>query len=97
MTQAHRVGLIVPSSNTTMETELPELLGRHADARFTFHSSRAQLHTVDPESLQAMVAQVERCAAEIGGVFLPISASSSCFDRSESCIERSFARTSTKV
>lgn len=66
MAQAHRVGLIVPSSNTTMETELPELLGRHADARFTFHSSRAQLHTVDPESLQAMVAQVERCAAEIG-------------------------------
>ncbi|MEU0924637.1 maleate cis-trans isomerase family protein [Streptomyces malaysiensis] len=61
----YRVGLIVPSSNTTMETELPELLRRHASARFTFHSSRAVLHTVDPGSLREMVDQVDRCSAEI--------------------------------
>jgi maleate isomerase len=66
LSTAHRVGLIVPSSNTTMETELPELLRRHATDHFTFHSSRAVLHTVDPESLQSMVNEVERCAAEIG-------------------------------
>jgi maleate isomerase len=39
-----RVGLIVPSSNTTMETELPELFRRQSEAtghRYTFHSARA--------------------------------------------------------
>ena len=48
----HRVGLIVPSSNTTMETEIPALLRRHPEWNgegFTFHSSRARLHTVDVE------------------------------------------------
>ncbi|MEV0057289.1 Asp/Glu racemase [Saccharopolyspora sp. 5N102] len=64
----HRLGLIVPSSNTTMETEIPELLGRHAATsgeRFTTHSSRAVLHTVDPESLHRMVGEGDRCAAEL--------------------------------
>jgi maleate isomerase len=40
-----RIGLIVPSSNTTMETELPEMFARRAAVtgeRFTFHSSRAR-------------------------------------------------------
>ena len=31
MTSPHRIGLIVPSSNTTMETELPELFRRYGD------------------------------------------------------------------
>ncbi|WP_269204695.1 hypothetical protein [Motilibacter deserti] len=38
-----RVGLLVPSSNTTMETELPELFARReqlAPERFSFHSAR---------------------------------------------------------
>lgn len=64
-----RVGLIVPSSNTTMETEIPRLLARHAgfaDPGFTFHSSRARLHTVDLESLSCMVDDGARCAAELG-------------------------------
>lgn len=63
-----RVGLIVPSSNVTMETEVPELLARHPSAAqrpFTFHSSRAVLHSVDPESLKAMVAESDRCAREL--------------------------------
>lgn len=61
-----RIGLIVPSSNTTMETELPELLNRHPSGdRFTFHSSRAVLHTVEAESLRAMVGQADRCASEV--------------------------------
>jgi maleate cis-trans isomerase len=29
---AHRIGLVVPSSNVTVETELPALLNRHAAA-----------------------------------------------------------------
>lgn len=68
MTSPRRIGLIVPSSNVTMETELPELLARHPSAstrRFTFHSSRAVLHRVDAESLRRMVAESDRCAREI--------------------------------
>jgi maleate isomerase len=63
-----RVGLIVPSSNTTIETEVPEMMRRHAEATgggFTFHSSRAQLHQVDKESLDRMVADSDRCAREL--------------------------------
>ncbi|WP_045835386.1 aspartate/glutamate racemase family protein [Hyphomicrobium sp. 99] len=65
----HRIGLIVPSSNTTMETEIPEMLARHSQlhgTRFTFHASRARLHNVDVASLARMVDDGERCAAEVG-------------------------------
>ncbi|MGI5129737.1 maleate cis-trans isomerase family protein [Pseudonocardia sp. CA-107938] len=74
MSSPHRVGLIVPSSNTTMETELPALLGRHASAAFTFHSSRAVLHTVDPGSLRQMVDQVDRCSAEVADAAVDVIA-----------------------
>ena len=49
-----RVGLIVPSSNTTMETELPELLRRCTET-FTWHSARARMAHVTPEELDRMV------------------------------------------
>ena len=62
---SHRIGLIVPSSNTTIEIEVPEMLRRIEDESFSFHSSRAVLHSVDPESLADMVAQGERCAREL--------------------------------
>jgi maleate isomerase len=68
MTTPRRIGLIVPSSNTTMETELPELFRRHGETSgetYTFHSSRAALHTVDAESLRRMVAEGDRCAREV--------------------------------
>ena len=68
MSIPHRVGLIVPSSNVTMETELPALMARHPSAvnpGFTFHSSRAVLHRVDAESLRRMVADSDRCAREL--------------------------------
>lgn len=64
MTAAHRVGLIVPSSNVTMETELPALLARHEE-RFTFHSARMRMTSVTPAALAAMNAHGERCAAEL--------------------------------
>src|SRR5690242_5604091 len=63
-----RVGLVVPSSNTTIETEVPQMLSRRGAVTgeaFTFHSSRAVLHTVDRESLDRMVGQVDRCAGEL--------------------------------
>ena len=64
----YRVGLIVPSSNVTMETEIPELLRRReavAPERFTFHSSRARMRTVSAMELARMVDESDRCAMEL--------------------------------
>lgn len=64
-----RIGQIVPSSNTTMETEIPLMLqahqSQHPGQTFTFHSSRMRMHSVTPEELRAMNAQGNRCAAEL--------------------------------
>src|SRR5215510_595874 len=65
MTHA-RIGLVVPSSNTTVETEMPQLLGRHPDATFSFHASRMRMAKVSPAQLAAMNAQRERCIMELG-------------------------------
>ncbi len=65
MNPIQRVGLIVPSSNTTVETEMPQLLRRHPDATFSFHSSRMRLKNVSPEELTGMNAQRERCVDEV--------------------------------
>ncbi|MES9541521.1 Asp/Glu racemase [Actinomadura sp. NPDC000600] len=62
----YRIGLVVPSSNITVETEMPALLQRHRDATFSFHSTRMRMHTVSPEELRAMNAQRGRCVDEIG-------------------------------
>lgn len=61
-----RVGLIVPSSNVTVETEMPRILSKVDGVTFTFHSSRMRMHTVTPEQLRAMNAQRERCVLEVG-------------------------------
>jgi maleate isomerase len=63
---AHRIGLVVPSSNITVETELPALLARHPEAAFSFHSSRMRMQSVSPSQLRAMNAQRERCILELG-------------------------------
>jgi maleate isomerase len=63
-----RIGLIVPSSNTTMETELPELFRRQSEAtghRYTFHSARATLKNVTREELLAMVDKAADCAVAV--------------------------------
>jgi maleate isomerase len=63
-----RIGQIVPSSNTTMETEIPAMLrAREAvePERFTFHSSRMRMQQVTKEELAAMDAASDRCAAEL--------------------------------
>jgi maleate isomerase len=61
-----RIGLIVPSSNVTVETEIPRILARDATIQFSFHSSRMRMHAVTREQLLAMNAQRERCVLEIG-------------------------------
>jgi maleate isomerase len=63
-----RIGQIVPSSNTTMETEIPAILRAREGVepeRFTFHSSRMRMKTVSKEELAAMDAASDRCAAEL--------------------------------
>lgn len=60
-----RIGFIVPSTNVTVETEIPMILSR-AQGEFSFHSSRMRMHAVTPEQLRAMNAQRERCVLEIG-------------------------------
>ena len=65
----HHVGLIVPSSNLTMETELPRLFRAREDVepgdRFVFHSSRMRMQHVTPEQLRLMNEQTPRAAAEL--------------------------------
>jgi maleate isomerase len=67
--RTYRVGQIVPSSNTTMETEIPAMLlarqGMLPGERFTFHSSRMRMKKVTKEELVAMDAESDRCALEL--------------------------------
>src|SRR5215218_11229577 len=69
MKAMHRVGMLVPSSNTTMETEVPALLRARERERpedtFTVHSARLRMDEVTPEALRAMNAQTERATTEL--------------------------------
>jgi maleate isomerase len=62
-----RIGMIVPSSNTTMETEVPALLARMAPPgmRFTFHGARVRMQHVRQEDLVRMNADAARAMAEL--------------------------------
>jgi maleate isomerase len=65
---AIRVGMIVPSSNVTMETEVPLLLHQREQRqpeRFTFHSSRVRMKRVELSELAAMNAQGADAAAAL--------------------------------
>lgn len=68
MSKIYRIGQIVPSSNTTMETEIPAIL-RAREAveaeRFTFHSSRMRMQHVTKDELAKMDADSDRCALEL--------------------------------
>ena len=67
--RTYRIGQIVPSSNTTMETEIPAMLRARErvrpEERFTFHSSRMRMHRVTREELERMNRDGLRCAAEL--------------------------------
>lgn len=63
-----RIGLIVPSSNTTMETEIPQMLRARETVlpeRFSFHSSRMRMKSVTKSELEAMDRDSDRCAIEL--------------------------------
>ncbi|WP_310796408.1 maleate cis-trans isomerase family protein [Herbaspirillum huttiense] len=66
--RSYRIGQIVPSSNTTMETEIPAILRARElilPERFTFHSSRMRMKHVTKEELAAMDGDSDRCALEL--------------------------------
>ncbi len=68
MRTSFRIGQIVPSSNITMETEIPAMLAARQlirPERFTFHSSRMRMRHVTKEELAAMDAESDRCALEL--------------------------------
>lgn len=64
--RARRVGLVVPSSNTTMETEIPEMLSRIPGTRFTFHSARMPMRNVNLAELKQMDTTADACARSLG-------------------------------
>ncbi|MFB3159937.1 Asp/Glu racemase [Neobacillus sp. 179-J 1A1 HS] len=69
MKKNYRIGLVVPSSNTTMETEIPAMLRWREQVdpnlSFTFHSSRMRMKHVTKEELKAMDVESDRCAVEL--------------------------------
>jgi maleate isomerase len=68
MKKTYRIGQIVPSSNVTMETEIPNIFKARETIlpeRFTFHSSRMRMKKVTKEELEAMDAMSLKCATEL--------------------------------
>ena len=68
MAASYKIGQIVPSSNLTMEREIPAMLrAREAlyPETFSFHSSRMRMKKVTPEELKAMDCDSDRCALEL--------------------------------
>ena len=68
MRTSFRIGQIVPSSNITMETEIPAMLAARQlirPERFTFHSSRMRMRHVTKEELAVMDGESDRCALEL--------------------------------
>ena len=61
--------MLVPSSNTTMETEVPALLRRRErerpEEKFTLHTARLRMDEVTPDALRAMNAQTDRATTEL--------------------------------
>ena len=76
--KTYRIGQIVPSSNTTMETEVPVMLQRAIipnGVGFTCHSSRAPMKTVSKDELTAMNGHMVRCASELCDARMDVIAS----------------------
>jgi maleate isomerase len=67
VTRVIRVGMIVPSSNVTMEAEIPDLLRRYRDRNcaFTFHSSRMSMRRVVNQGPVELDCESQRCARDL--------------------------------
>ena len=75
MKKTYRIGQIVPSSNVTMETEIPAIFRARETIlpeRFTFHSSRMRMKKVTKEELEAMDAMSLKCAQELSDAHVDV-------------------------
>lgn len=75
MNKKFRIGQIVPSSNVTMETEIPAIFNSRESIlpeRFTFHSSRMRMKKVTKEELEAMDAMSLKCAVELSDAHVDV-------------------------
>lgn len=73
--KVYRIGQIVPSSNVTMETEIPAILRARESIlpeRFTFHSSRMRMKKVTKEELKAMDGMSLKCAEELSDAHVDV-------------------------
>ena len=73
--KTYRIGQIVPSSNVTMETEIPAILRARESIlpeRFTFHSSRMRMKKVTKAELEAMDAMSLKCAQELSDAHVDV-------------------------
>nr|WP_289851814.1 Asp/Glu racemase [Marinobacter salexigens] len=71
----YRIGQIVPSSNTTMESEVSAMLRARealAPERFSFHSSRMRMKQVNTEELARMDSDSDRCALELSDAHVDV-------------------------
>ncbi|WP_311198291.1 maleate cis-trans isomerase family protein [Sphingobacterium daejeonense] len=71
----YKIGQIVPSSNVTMETEIPALFRARETIypeRFTFHSSRMRMKHVTKDELEKMDAQSDQCAIELSDAHVDV-------------------------
>lgn len=75
MNKTYRIGQIVPSSNVTMETEIPAIFRAREtirNERFTFHSSRMRMKKVTKEELEAMDKMSLQCALELSDAHVDV-------------------------
>ncbi len=75
MKKVFRIGQIVPSSNITMETEIPAIFRARETVlpeKFTFHSSRMRMKKVTKEELEAMDAMSLKCAQELSDAHVDV-------------------------
>ncbi len=73
--KTYRIGQIVPSSNITMETEIPAIFNARQTIlpeRFTYHSSRMRMKKVTKEELEAMDAMSLKCAIELSDAHMDV-------------------------
>jgi len=60
-----KVGVIVPSSNTTVEYEFNKIFNQINEYKITLHSSRIRLRDVSLKGLEEMEKETERAAEEL--------------------------------
>jgi maleate isomerase len=71
----YKIGQIVPSSNVTMETEIPAMFRARESIlpeRFTFHSARMRMKKVTKEELAEMDAASDKCATELSDAHVDV-------------------------